>query len=193
MRPPDIPGVFKPVIGSGAAYELVTKNTTKMSIEIAIVDKEADGYWMEVTAEMPRMPGTTYMKELLVRQGDDLIVQEMIVQMPGHPPVDLSSMAHSIQSQNSKADFRANAQNMGTESVTTSAGTFSCQHWRDAKSGDDYWINDKVAPWQLVKMTGTDGQSITLQRTITDAKTHITGTPMKMQEMLQQRMSNPNQ
>ena len=42
-------------------------------------------------------------------------------------------------------------------------------------------------------MTGADGQSITLQRTITDAKTHITGTPMNMQEMLQQRTGKPNQ
>jgi len=192
MRPPDIPGVFKPVVGSGAAYETVTKNGTKMSLEIAIIDKESDGYWMEIAAEMPRMPGTNYVKELLVRQGDDLVIEKMIVQMPGHPPIDLSSMPRSIQSQKSQADFRANAQNLGTDSITTPAGTFSCQHWRDAKSGDDYWISDKVVPWQLVKMTGADGHTITLVRVITDAKTHITGTPVSMQEMMQQQMGKPN-
>jgi uncharacterized protein YqjF (DUF2071 family) len=100
----------------------------------------------------------------------------------------MSSMPHAVQSQTSKADVRANAQNMGTESVTTPAGTFSCQHWHDAKDNDDYWISDKVTPWQLVKMSGADKNTVTLQKLITGAKTHITGTPVSMQDMMRQRM-----
>ena len=72
---------------------------------------------------------------------------------------------------------------MGTESVTTPAGTFSCQHWHSNKDGSDVWISDKVSPWKLVKMTGTKDNMI-LVRVITDAKTHITGTPVSMEEMM---------
>jgi hypothetical protein len=194
MHPPSIAGVFNPVVGSGATYEIATKNGTKMSIDIAVVDKESGGYWIEIGMLVPQMNGSSYMKELVVRQGDDLVVQRVIMQMPGRPPVDLSSMPHAMQSQQSKADVRANAQNLGTESVTTPAGTFSCQHWRDAKSGDDYWISDKVTPWQLVKMTGADKENLVLTKVITGAKTHITGTPVSMQDMMKgMGMKGPGQ
>jgi hypothetical protein len=201
MRPPSIAGVFNPTVGSGAAYEVVTKNGAKMALDIAVVDKESDGYWIEMSMQAPqangnnRMPmnGPSYYKELLVRQGDDLIIRRVIMQMPGRPPMDLSSMPHAIESQESKADVRANGQNMGTESVTTPAGTFSCQHWHNAKDGEDYWISEKVTPWQLVKMSGTNKDSVILTKVITGAKTHITETPVSIQEMMQQHMGRPNQ
>lgn len=69
------------------------------------------------------------------------------------------------------------------ETITTPAGTFSCQHWRSKKDGSEYWLSDKVSPWKLVKMTGKD-QSMTLTKVITDAKTHITGTPVSMEDMM---------
>ena len=201
MRPPSIAGVFNPTVGSGATYDIATKNGTKMAMDIAVVDKESGGYWLEISMQMPQtnansrmqMNGPSYYKELLVRQGDDLIVQRIIVQMPGRPPMDLSSMAHAMQSQESKADVRANAENMGTEAVITPAGTFTCQHWHNAKDGEDYWISDKVTPWQLVKMAGTNKDSIILTKVITGAKTHITETPVSIREMMQQHMGRPNQ
>ena len=52
MRSPQIPGAFKPVVGSGAQYEIATKKDPKMEMAYAIVGKEsvdgADGYWMEI-------------------------------------------------------------------------------------------------------------------------------------------------
>lgn len=199
MRPPSVAGVFNPVVGSGASYDVTTKNGTKMNLDIAVVDKESGGYWIEMTMQMPegsnnrtQMNGPTYVKELMVRQGDDLMIQKVIVQMSGRPPMDVSSMPRAMQSQESKADIRANAQDLGSESVTTPAGTFTCQHWRNTKDGEDYWIIDKVTPWQLVKMSGTNKDSVVLSKVITGAKTHITETPVSMQEMMQQRMGKPN-
>jgi hypothetical protein len=190
MSAPTISGVFNPVVGSGASYEML-KNGKKMTMDVAIVDKESGGYWMEVSsafspddARAAHMNGTMYAKELLVRQGDDVVVQRIIVQMPGRPPMDMSSMPHAMQSKESKADMRANAENMGTETITTPAGTFLCQHWRSKKDNNDYWISDKVSPWQLVKMTDENKNTITLTKLITDAKSHITGTPVSMQEMM---------
>lgn len=205
MRPPSLAGVFNPVVGSGASYNIVSKNGRDMALDIAVVDKESGGYWIEMTMNMPKNPnggaqmsgmpmnGPNYMKELVVRQGDDLVVQKVIMQMQGRPPMDMSSMPRAMQSQESKADIRAHAQKIGTESITTPAGTFSCEHWRDTKNGDDYWLSDKVAPFQLVKMSGANTNTVVLAKVITGAKTHITGTPVSMQEMMQQRMGKPNQ
>jgi hypothetical protein len=185
-RPPDIAGVFNPEVGSGASYEMTKTNGEKSTFDMSVVDKDAaGGYWIEYGMQMPQK-GFVYSNVLMVRQADDVIIQRMIVQMPGRPPIDMTSMMSmkGMQDQKSKADFRANAQDMGTESVTTPAGTFSCQHWRSTKDGVDVWISDKVSPWKLVKMTGTNN-NMTLVRVISDAKTHITGTPVSMQEMMQ--------
>src|SRR5581483_7357671 len=90
-------------------------------------------------------------------------------------------------SEGQKLDYRAEAENLGTEPVTTPAGIFACQHWRTTKEHTDIWLNDKVTPWGLVKMSGPEG-SFTLQRIITNAKSQITGTPVSMEEMLRQEM-----
>ena len=191
MHTPDIAGVFNPTVGSGASYEIV-KDNEKHSFDMAVVEKDASGgYWIEYGMQNPHGEGTFYMKHLLSRQGDDVIVQRVIMQMPGRPPMDMSSMMkmHPMQSEKSKADMRTDAENLGTESVTTPAGAFSCEHWRSKKDGSEYWISNKVVPWQLVKMTGKD-ETMMLTRVITDAKTHITGTPVSMEEMMQQHMGN---
>jgi len=190
-RPPSIAGVFNPVLGSGASYEMTRKNGEKSTFDMYVVDKEAGGYWIEYAMDFPQSHGTMYSKTLLVRQADDIIIQRTIFQMPGRPPVDASMMTRSMQNEKEKADFRANAENLGSESVTTPAGTFSCQHWRSKKDGTEYWISDKVTPWQLVKISGKD-QNLVLVRLITNAKSHINGTPVSMQEMMK-GMGQPQQ
>ena len=183
-RPPSIAGVFNPEVGSGAAYEMDRKDSSqKTAFEISVVGKEGPNYWIEYTMQSPH--GTVYMKSLLAREADNVVVQRTIFQMPGRPPMDMSSMMkmHGMQSEESKADMRANAENLGTETITTPAGTFSCQHWRSKKDGSEYWLSDKVSPWKLVKVTGKD-QTMTLTKVITDAKTHLTGTPVSMEDMM---------
>jgi hypothetical protein len=184
---PDIAGVFSPEVGAGSAYEMVKKDGQKMPFEISVVGKEGPGYWIEYGIQSPH--GTVYMKTLLAREADNVIIQRTIIQMQGRPPMDMTSMMkmHPMQSQESKADMRTNAENLGTETITTPAGTFSCQHWRSKKDGSEFWISDKVSPWKLVKMTGKD-ETMTLTRVISDAKTHITGTPMSMEDMMKQHM-----
>jgi hypothetical protein len=41
-------------------------------------------------------------------------------------------------------------------------------------------------------MSGAN-DTLTLVKIISDAKTHITGTPVSMEEMMQQHMGKPNQ
>lgn len=191
--PPSLAGVFSPTVGSGASYEVVKKDGgEKTTFDIYAVDKEAGGYWIEYAIQNPRMGGSMYMKNLMARQADDIMMQRSIVQMPGRPPMDMTSMMkmHPMQSQQSKADMRADAQNLGTETITTPAGTFSCQHWRGKKDGSEFWLSDKVTPWNLVKMTGPNN-TMTLVKVITGAKSHITGTPVSMEDMMKQHMNKP--
>jgi hypothetical protein len=183
----EVRGVFKPVVGSGASYESVKTDGRKTQFDIAIVDKDPSGaYWTEYAMTDQRSKGMVYAKSLIAQQGNDAVIQRMIVQMPGRPPMEMSSMMQGMghQKMNQKIDIRGEAQNMGTESITTPAGTFSCQHWRSTKDGSDFWISDKVTPWGLVKASDKDGSSMTLVRVITDAKSHITGTPVSMEEMM---------
>jgi hypothetical protein len=184
----EVRGVFKPVVGSGAGYEMVKTDGQKTQIDISIVEKDPSGaYWTEYGVTDPRTKSMVYMKSLIAQQGDEAVMQRIIVQMPGRPPMEMSSMMQQgmgRQKMNQKIDIRGEAQNMGTESITTPAGTFSCQHWRATKDGSDFWISDKVTPWGLVKMADKDGTSMTLVRVITGAKTHITGTPVSMEDMM---------
>jgi hypothetical protein len=149
MATQEVRGVFKPVVGSGASYEFVKSDGQKSQFDIAIVGKDpAGGYWTEYSIVDPRTKGTVYMKMLISQRADEAVVEHTIMQMPGRPPMDMSTMMQGMghTKQNQKIDIRAEAQNLGTESVTTPAGTFSCQHWRTTKDATDVWLSDKVTP-----------------------------------------------
>src|SRR5580693_742934 len=48
MMPPSMMGMWNPVVGSGATYEMVGKDGKKTTLSIAIVNKDdSGGYWME--------------------------------------------------------------------------------------------------------------------------------------------------
>ena len=79
-------------------------------------------------------------------------------------------------------DMNDKAEVVGTESVTVPAGTFTCQHYRMKDGSGDVWISEKVGPWGLVKAVDK-GQTIVLNKAITDGKDHITGTPKKFDPM----------
>jgi len=108
----------------------------------------------------------------------------------GQPPMEfpMQMVNRGGQPSEQSADARDRAERVGNESVTTPAGTFTCEHWRLKDRSGDVWISDKVAPWGLVKMTGRES-NMTLVRIITGAKTHITGTPQNFDpmEMMRQR------
>jgi hypothetical protein len=190
MTTPEVRGVFNPVVGEGASYQLVEEKGTKQ-FDIAIIGKDSSGgFWTEYSMQDPKGQ-TVYAKQLIMRQGTDAFVQRMIVQAPGQPPMEFSSTMQRMQGKDQKPqklDFRAEAQDLGTESVTTPAGTFSCHHWRTTKDNTDVWISDKVKPWGLVKMSGKSSGTLTVTKLITDAKTHITGTPVSLEEMMKQKM-----
>ena len=58
------------------------------------------------------------------------------------------------------------------------AGTFSCEHWTKDEGKGDAWVSSKVTPMGLVKMAD-EHETMVLVKVISDAKTHISGTPGK--------------
>ncbi|HXM97380.1 MAG TPA: hypothetical protein VN982_02790 [Candidatus Dormibacteraeota bacterium] len=193
MRQPAIQGVFNPVVGTGALYDVTDKDQTKTTMEIAVVGKEnmngKDAYWMETGVQDPKSHETMWVKMLVAKDQNNIVTERIITKIPGQPqPVEISmSMVANMggQSKIQASDFRDKAESVGTESVTVPAGTFSCEHFRMKDGSGDAWVNSKVAPWGLVKFSGKDA-NIVLLKQIAGATTHITGTPVKLEDMMRQ-------
>jgi len=196
---PTMNGIWSPVVGGGSVYEMVNdKDGKKATMEIAVVSKDTvdgkEGYWIELQMTSPDGQ-PVLMQEFMVKDGPQVNVTKIIFQVPGRGPMMMSPQTMGMMGRgrggmappsNSSADVRAAGTVVGNESVTTPAGTFDCTHWRSADGTEQAWISPKVAPWALVKSVGK-GNSMTLTRVVTDAKSHITGTPMNMDDMMRGR------
>jgi len=187
MRPPDIPGVFKPVVGTGAQYEMDSKSG-KMDMAIAIVGKEsvdgAEGYWTEVRMLGGKGEGTI-IKQLMVISDGRPEIKRMIMQSPGHPPMEMPmgmmGMMKNMQKAHPDGKNHGMGEVIGTESVTVPAGTFECQHYQDKTSSGttDIWFTAKVSPYGMVKMTSSD-QTMVLEKVLANETSQIKGEPEKM-------------
>ncbi len=196
IRPPEIRGVWKPVVGSGAAYKVDAEGGHKMEFEIAVVDSETvegkSAYWLEMAMESPREGGPMYVKHLIVLDGKLTHVKRAIFQAPGQPPMEMPvEMMARGGGADRLSDYREQAERVGSESVTTPAGTFTCEHWRMKDGSGEVWFSEKVSPYGLVKTTGRES-NVTLVRLITNAKTHIIGTPQKFDPMERMRRQRNN-
>jgi hypothetical protein len=191
MRTPQIPGEFKPVVGSGAQYEISTKKDPKMDMAYAIVGKEtvdgADGYWMEIRMLSGKGEGMI-MKELMVMTGETPSPKRMIMQMAGRPPMEMpmgmmSGMMRNMPKQTATGASQGHGmgEKVGTDTVTVPAGTFVCDHYRShSEHGTaDIWASTKIAPYGLVKMTSED-TTMVLEKVLTNETSQIKGEPQKM-------------
>jgi hypothetical protein len=182
---PTMRGVWNPVVGAGAAYELTKADGTKTNMEMAIVGKETvagkDGYWFEMTISNTPM-GTMIMKTLTVRDDQNMVTSRMIMQMPNRPPMEMPSQMLKSRQDTQPADIRQLAEEVGSESVTTPAGTFNTTHYRMKDGSGDVWVAEKAGPYGMVKFQGKDS-SMVLTKIIPDAQDKITGTPVPFNPM----------
>ena len=190
---PAMRGIFNPVVGSGGEYEMTTDKGTKMVMEIAIVGKESvagkDGYWFEMT--MSNLPtGQMVMKSLTVVDGTDTVVSRVIMQMGTRPPMEMPTQMNKSSAQKQPADIRDRAEDVGSETVTTPAGTFTAEHYKMKDGTGDAWVAPKAGPYGLVKFQGKDSTMV-LTKVITDAKDRITGTPQPFNPMMFQQDQHP--
>jgi hypothetical protein len=192
MRPQMPMGIFTPTIGAGAAYDMTTQDGKTTSMEYALVGKEAvngkDGYWMETTMAGGPM-GQMIMKMLIVPGGDPPNAR-MIMQMGKNPPMEMTQMMRGgAAAAKPNLDVRQGGQDLGKESITVPAGTFTCEHYRSSQGGDA-WISSQVPPFGMVK-SSNNGVTMVLTKVITGAKDKITGTPVPFNpQLMMQGMQN---
>ena len=195
-RVPTLSGIWHPVVGTGAAYE-ITKEGKKSEIELTIVGKEdvegKPAYWMEMGMTDPRTSTLLYAKNLMSVSDTGVSSLRMVMQMPGQDPMEMDMTANPAgrrMQPTTPANIAEKAEVVGTESVTVPAGTFSCTHYRMKDGSGEAWVSDKVSPWGLVKSQNKDS-SMVLAKVITDATDHITGTPRKFDPMQMMRGMGP--
>lgn len=189
---PTLSGIWHPVVGTGAAYE-VTKEGKKSVIELTIVGKEdvegKTAYWMEMGMTDPRTTQLIYAKNLMTVSDTGVTSARMVMQVPGQDPMEMDLTANAMSRRmqpTTPSNIAEKAEVVGTESVTVPAGTFICTHYRMKDGSGDAWVSDKVVPWGLVKSQDRDSSMI-LSKVITDAADHITGTPRKFDPMQMMR------
>ncbi len=192
--PPQLSGVWNPVVGSGAAYDMQAKNGETTSMTVAIVGKEsvngADGYWMEMSFNGAKMHGEMVMKFLTAINGTDTHTTKMIMQMAGGQPMEMPTQMVQSRHKDQPTDIRGSSEDVGSETVTVPAGTFTCEHYRAKDGSGDTWVATNVYPWGMVKHTGKD-TTIVLTKTFTDAKDKITGTPIPFDPMKMAQHGGP--
>lgn len=186
MRQTQLPrGVFHPVVGQGALYEQADSSGPKRNVEFDIVGKDSvngkDAYWLEFTMTGTEM-GDIISKIQMVVDAGVTFTAKTIVQMGGSPPMEMpAAMTTKTQT---PTEMKDKADDLGSESVATPAGTFSCEHYRMKDGTGDAWISDKVSPFGLVKSVEKDGSTLTLLKTISGATDKLTGTPVPFNPML---------
>ena len=191
---PNIADIFKPVVGNGAAYEMQStdQKRTPSVIEMTIVGKEVtpngEGYWMEVGHTAGKDGGAMMYSKMLMTK--DFQFTKIVFQQPGQPAMEMPFNPDADK--NHMKDEMAKWHQVGSETVTVPAGTFSCMHWKKDDGTDDVWTSDKVTPMAMVKQVGKNN-SMVLTKIITGATDHITGPVTKFdpqafaQQMQQQR------
>src|ERR1022692_3563548 len=125
-RMPDMSGIWHPVVGTGASYEMTGREGTKSQMEITIVGKESvngkDGYWMEMAFASPRSGGQMYMKNLIAPGENGMTSVRMVMQQPGQDPMEMDmsimNMGGRKMPQSAPSDIRDKAERVGTETIT---------------------------------------------------------------------------
>ena len=182
---PHLLGDFKPVVGSGAEYQMTTQKGT-MDFSYVIVGKEdvggSPGYWMEIRSKGSELPGETVMKQLMVLDGAKPQIKRMIMQSAGRPPMEfpLAMMPGMAQRAEGGGDHSPGIK-VGSETITVPAGTFECDHFRKQESRGtlDIWISSKVSPYGTVKMTNGE-VTMVLEKVLSNETSHIQGQPQQM-------------
>jgi len=185
---PRIPGLFKPVLGAGAQYEITPKKGAKSQWAYVVVGKEtvqdAEGHWLETRREGGRA-GFIMKTLVLMREGKPQL-KRMIMQTAGQPPMEMpmEGMMGGMmkKAQDSELGETSLGEKVGTESVTVPAGTYLCDHYRRqvGKNPVDVWISTKVSPYGLVKMSSED-MTIELAKMLESEKSQIKGEPQKLE------------
>jgi hypothetical protein len=195
--PPGLTGLWHPTVGAGAMYEIQSEGRPTRPFDFAIIGKEKvqgnDAVWVEFTIGAEQI-GNMVIKELVSFDAAkmEMTTFKAVMQLPGRPAMELPEEMMQAHKPFQFKDARADSVDLGSQSVTTPAGTFPCEHYRAKDGSSEYWVSEKVAPIGLIK-SQEKGQTVTLVKLVTDAKDKISGTPQPFNPMLMMPQQNPQQ
>jgi hypothetical protein len=188
---PGVTGLWHPIVGTAATYKIQQPNHPDQNFEFAVVGKETaqgkDAVWIEITMTEREFGNRDMVfKELVSFDPAKLEMQnyKAVVQMPGRPPMLMPDEMMANRQPFKFNDVRGDSVDLGSQSVTTPAGTFPCEHYRSKNGDGEFWVSEKVAPIGLVKTVEKDGQTTILVSTATNAKDKITSTPQPFDPMM---------
>jgi hypothetical protein len=122
MRTPDMAGIWNPVVGAGGSYDTQSADGKTRHMDVFIAGKEnvggKDAYWLEIAIEGGQHPGAIVVKSLKAFDGTNSEVSRTIVQLQGHPPMEMSEQVMGGQQGSKITDIRSQGQNMGSETIT---------------------------------------------------------------------------
>ena len=191
--------------GAWAAYRVHTtgKEGTPETVnwKMACVGTEEvegqEGIWLEVETDMPESDegeasrARVIMKSLVVGDpGKEQSVHKMIMQAGNRPPIlmDVSPEAGEEETEYPEA------KNLGTETITVPAGTFTCRHLQvkvsEGETGDIY-LSEEVALFGIVKLRGGGNEMELVDHGASGAVSQIKGEPMQMPDMQQMMKTMP--
>jgi hypothetical protein len=192
-KPLSFTKVFHPVVGQGAEYQITKSgpNERVSMMQFGIVGKDSaggqDAYWMQMVMSSQN---NQEMVSKVLFTSPDFQPSRVIMQMPGRPAMEMPMTMNSIYRDKINASLQ-DWHSVGTESVTVPAGTFSCDHWKNDKTGDEVWTSDKVSPFGVVKSSGKDNTMV-LQKILSNYPDRITGPVQKFDpQMMMQQMQHP--
>ena len=185
LRQTELPrGVFHPVIGQGAVYATTNASGPKNNMEFDVVGKDSvdgkDAYWLEFTMTGTQMGDVLAKIEMVVDSGVTYTART-IVQLGNNPPMEMPAAMAS--NKRTPTEIKDKADDLGSESVTVPAGTFSCEHYRMKDGTGDAWISDKVTPFGLVKSQDKDSSTV-LVKTVGGVTDKITAAPVPFNPMV---------
>lgn len=173
-------GMTNMTVGAYASYQLPVGTMKQAIVGTKVVDGE-EYIWFEMAMEEKK--GVSMIAKLLIPSfGRFNEVKEMVVQPAGEPAMRMPNQMISMMQKNIKdpmAEMRtkcdagdASVVDLGTETVTVPAGTFTTRHFR-AESGEEMWIDMSLA-FPVVKATTDKGDMVLVEHG-TDASSGITG------------------
>jgi len=177
---PDLPkirGLWTPVLGRGAVYQVTTPEET-VDLQTAVVGEEAGGVWLEEMVSGAK--GELVVKALIGHEG----IQTLIVQPPGKGPLLLppggAPGMPDPPSGGTEDDVsrQGGGELVGKEVITTPAGTYNTVHYK-IDEHTHVWVTPDIPPLGVVQLT-SEQTKITLKKLLTGAQTRVTGEPKKL-------------
>lgn len=190
FRRPAIAKYMNPVVGKGAQYESMSKDSKDdkaLTMEMGVTALDTvDGkpaIWMQITTS-DKKDQQMLAKALVMK--DDFQIKRMIMELPGQGAMEMPfNLGDTGQA---RLKEMSEWHSVGMETLTVPAGTFACEHWKNDKTGAEMWASDKVTPFGLVKEVGKSNTMV-LTKLLTDVQDKITGPVRKFdpQSMMQDR------